>query len=166
MESILNSINLYGAYIFIAMAIIILLLFVLIILLFNSINRLENRYRRLMRGTNNKNLENLIVGYLDKVDESNNNSQNALDLCNKLEEKMKKSIRKIAVIRYKAFEDIGSDLSFSVALLDENNDGVILTGIYGRNESTTYAKPIDNGISRYDLSQEEINALNKAIGEI
>ena len=68
---------------------------------------------------------------------------------------MKKCVQKVSIIRYKAFEDVGSDLSFSIALLDENNDGIILTGIYGRNESTTYAKPIDKGISRYDLSEEE-----------
>ena len=49
--------------------------------------------------------------------------------------------------------------------LDGNNDGVILTGIYGRNESTTYAKPIDKGISRYDLSEEENTVLKEAINK-
>ena len=69
------------------------------------------------------------------------------------------------VIRYKAFEDVGSDLSFSVALLDGENNGVILTGIYGRDYSTTYAKPIDKGISRYDLSEEELHVLNAAMNK-
>ena len=72
-------------------------------------------------------------------------------------------LNKIAIMRYKAFEDIGSDLSFSVAILDSFNDGVIITGIYSRHDSTTYAKPIDKGISRYDLSEEEIHVLNEAI---
>ena len=67
---------------------------------------------------------------------------------------------------YKAFEDIGSDLSFSIAMLDENNDGLILTGIFGREESTTYVKPVDKGISRYDLSEEELTVLNEAINKI
>ena len=65
--------------------------------------------------------------------------------------------------RYKAFEDIGSDLSYSIAMLDGNNNGVIITSIYSRNESITYAKPIDNGISRYDLSEEENSVLHQAI---
>ena len=78
---------------------------------------------------------------------------------------MKDCVQKVAIMRYKAFEDVGSDLSFSVAILDDNNDGIILTGIYGRNESTTYAKPIDKGISRYDLSEEEICVLNEAINK-
>ena len=58
-----------------------------------------------------------------------------------------------------------NDLSFSLAMLDENNDGILLTGIFGRNESTTYAKPIEKGISRYDLSEEEEEALNNAINK-
>ena len=66
-------------------------------------------------------------------------------------------------MRYQAFEDVGSDLSFSIAILDGNNDGIMLTGIYGRQESTTYAKPIDKGISRYDLSEEEIAVINEAL---
>ena len=71
-------------------------------------------------------------------------------------------VQKVAIMRYKAFENVGSDLSFSIAILDGNNDGVLLTGIYGREESVTYAKPVDKGISRYDLSEEEKQVLNEA----
>ena len=76
---------------------------------------------------------------------------------------MKVCVKKIAIKRYKAFEDVGSDLSFSVAILDSYNDGIILTGIYSRQDSTTYAKPIDKGISIYNLSEEELCVLNEAI---
>ncbi|MPM47586.1 hypothetical protein SDC9_94297 [bioreactor metagenome] len=72
-------------------------------------------------------------------------------------------MQKVSIIRYKAFEDIGSDLSYSIAMLDGKNNGILITSIYGRNESTTYAKPIDNGISRYDLSEEEEKVLHQAI---
>lgn len=155
--------NNYIIYIIIAMAIIIALLFIMVIVAFRSLSRVEKRFKKMMRGMNNNNLEEVVLGYLDKVDEANKNSLEAIKLGELLERKFKKSVQKVAVIRYKAFEDVGSDLSFSIALLDDNNDGVVLTGIYGRNESTAYAKPIDKGISRYDLSEEEITALNKAI---
>ena len=72
-------------------------------------------------------------------------------------------MQKTSMVRYKAFADVGSDLSFSIALLDGNDNGAILTSIYGRNESTTYAKPIDKGMSRYDLSEEEKKVLEQAI---
>ena len=116
-----------------------------------------------MRWTNNKNLEELIISQLDKIESANSNSELALEKCEFILTRMKDSVQKVAIMRYKAFEDVGSDLSFSVAILDDNNDGIILTGIYGRNESTAYAKPIDKGISRYDLSEEEICVLNEAI---
>jgi hypothetical protein len=58
---------------------------------------------------------------------------------------------------------MSSALSFSVAMLDANNDGIIITGIYGRDECTTYAKPVDKGIPKYDLSEEEEQVLQDAM---
>lgn len=163
MENVTETISELAPYILIGMSIIILLLFVLVIILFKSIGKVEDRYRRLMRGANNKNLEELIITQLDKIDESKEISERAIEECKKINNEMKGCVQKIAIMRYKAFDDVGSDLSFSIAILDDYNDGVILTGIYGRQESTTYAKPIDKGISRYDLSEEEIHVLNEAV---
>lgn len=166
MGNLINNIESYIPYIALAVVVLVLLQFILIIVLFKAIGNIERRYRRMMRGVNNKNLEELVSSYLDKIDEANENSKNALNHSENLEEKMKKCIQKFAIIRYKAFEDIGSDLSFSIAILDDNDDGIIITGIYGRSESTTYAKPIDKGISRYELSEEEITVLNEAINKV
>lgn len=165
MEVFLNTVNSFVPYIILSMAVIIVLLFIMIMILFKSIGRLENKYRKLMRGTNNKNLEEMLLEKIDNMEEVKEVSQKAISECERLEEKMKESIQKVAIMRYKAFEDVGSDLSFSIAMLDDKNDGVILTGIYGRQESTTYAKPIDKGISRYDLSEEELYVLNEAINK-
>lgn len=165
MNNLLNTINQFIPYLFIAMAAIIVLLFIMVIVLFKAVGRVEDRYRRLMRGTNNKNLEEMLLERVDSIEEVHNVSAQALDECKRLEEKMQECIQKVAIMRYKAFEDVGSDLSFSIAMLDDKNDGVILTGIYGRQESTTYAKPIDKGISRYDLSEEELCVLNEAVNK-
>lgn len=166
MDNIINSIQDFMPYIVIAFSAIILLLFILVIVLFSSLSKVEKKYRKLMRGVNNKNLEEHVISYLDKIDEANKTSQVALEHCSVIEERMKGCIQKVSMIRYKAFEDVGSDLSFSIAILDDNNDGIILTGIYSRNDSTTYAKPVDKGISRYDLSEEEITVLNQAINRV
>lgn len=162
MEALINSINEFVPYIIIGMAVIILLLFIIIISLFKIIGRVEDKYRRLMKGTNSKNLEEMLLERIDSIDEVKEISEKAIEECERLEIKMKECIQKVAIMRYKAFEDVGSDLSFSIAMLDDKNDGVILTGIYGRQESTTYAKPVDKGISRYDLSEEELFVLNEA----
>lgn len=162
MGALINSINEFAPYIIIAMAAIVLLLFIIIICLFRIIGRVEDKYRRLMKGTNSKNLEEMLLERIDSIDEVKEISEKAIKECERLEFKMQECIQKVAIMRYKAFEDVGSDLSFSIAMLDDKNDGVILTGIYGRQESTTYAKPVDKGISRYDLSEEELYVLNEA----
>ena len=146
----------------IGMIIIIILLFIMVIVLFKAVGRVENRYRKLMKGTSSKNLEEMLLERLNSIENAKEISEKALKECERLEIKLKDCIQKVAIMRYKAFENVGSDLSFSIALLDDKNDGLILTGIYARQESTTYAKPIDKGISRYDLSEEEIYVLNEA----
>lgn len=165
MQQVLDIFQEYNIYITSVMAIIILLLFIMVIVLFNSVSKVEKRYRKLMRGINNKNLEELINTYLDKVDSSLLIAEEAREISSAMKAQLGKCIQKFAVTRYKAFEDVGSDLSFSIALLDDKNDGIILTGIYARYESTTYAKPIDKGISRYDLSEEEEKVLKEAINK-
>ena len=80
-----------------------------------------------------------------------------------LDKDFEKSIQKVGIIRYNAYKDTGSDLSFTLALLDENNNGVVLNGIYSREMSNIYAKPIENGKSTYTLSDEEQKAIERAI---
>lgn len=149
-------------YLALGMVITIILLFVMVVVLFKAVGKVENRYRKLMKGTSSNNLEEMLLQRLDSIEDTKQTSEKALKECERLEIKMKDCIQKVAIMRYKAFENVGSDLSFSIAMLDDKNDGVILTGIYGRQESTTYAKPIDKGISRYDLSEEELYVLNEA----
>ena len=163
MDSIINMINEYSILIIIALAVITLLLFIITMLLLASVKNLEKKYRKMMRGVNNKNLEHALSDNLDNIEKALNKSQEAIEECRNLSQELKGCVNKIAIMRYKAFEDVGSDLSFSIAILDSYNDGVIITGIYSRHDSTTYAKPIDKGISRYDLSEEELHVLNEAI---
>ncbi len=165
MQNIINLINNLQLYIVIGLVVLVIILLIMNIIIFKSLNRLEKRYRKLMRGSNSKNLEELIVKYLDNIDNVKKESDDIKKLYSNLNSKVKNCIQKLSIIRYRAFEDVGSDLSFSIALLDENNDGVIITGIYGRDESTTYAKPIDSGMSRYELSQEEKQVLEECINK-
>lgn len=71
--------------------------------------------------------------------------------------------KKCGIYKYNAYKDTGSDLSFTLALLNENNDGVVLNGIYSRDMSNIYAKPVEAGKSKYALSDEEKQAIEKAI---
>ncbi|MGL5576953.1 MAG: DUF4446 family protein [Sarcina sp.] len=165
MNNIVDIINQNAAFIIMGVAAVAILELILIIILFAKVGGVKNKFKKIMRGVNNKNLEKMLEDYLKKVETIELNSSDAVAKFNRLDENLKNCVQKVAVVRYKAFEDVGSDLSFSIALLDEKNDGVVLTGIYGRMESTTYAKPIDKGISRYDLSEEELQALSEAMNK-
>ena len=163
MDSIINFINEYSIFVIIGLSVITLLLFIITIILLVSVKKLESKYQKMMCGVDNKNLEQVIEDNLGNVEKALNRSQEAIDECKNISEELKGCINNVSIIRYKAFEDIGSDLSFSIAILDSYNDGVIITGIYSRHDSTTYAKPIDKGRSKYDLSEEELKVLNDAI---
>ena len=76
---------------------------------------------------------------------------------------MKDCIQKIGIVRYNAYSDAGNDLSFAVALLDNKNNGIVFNGIYSREMSNIYAKPVVNGKSKYNITEEENQALEKAI---
>lgn len=162
MKETINALSSFEPYILVGLVIVVLILFIMNIMLFRSLNKVEKRYRKLTRGVNNKNLEELIISYLDRIDGVNTISEEIKRDHEQLENRIKSCIQKVSMVRYKAFDDVGSDLSFSLALLNDNNDGLILTGIYGRDDSIVYAKPIDKGICRYDLSEEEKEVLYDA----
>lgn len=74
-----------------------------------------------------------------------------------------RAVQRVGLVRFDAFEDMGGHLSFSAALLDANGDGLILTTINGRTESRIYAKPVEGGASRHNLSEEEHEAIRRAL---
>jgi hypothetical protein len=82
---------------------------------------------------------------------------------NKQQIQIEGSVRRVSLLRYDAFEDVGGRLSFSCALLDEHGTGVVLTSINGRQETRVYAKPITEGSSSYNLSSEESEAIRQAL---
>lgn len=163
--NLINIINENISFIIIGLLVIILLLFIIVISLMRSTKKLEKKYRKFMRGVSNKNLEELILSKLDEVDKAAAKADEAINKCKVIQEEIKGCVNKVAIMRYKAFPDVGSDLSFSIAILDSYNDGVLITGIYSRQDSVTYAKPVDKGISRYELSEEESYVLNEAINK-
>lgn len=165
MENIIKIINENSAFIIIGLLVIVLLLLIMVLTLMSTTKKLEKKYRKMMRGVNSKNLEELITSKLDDIDKAIGKSKEALNKCEVIKEEIKGCVNKVAIMRYKAFPDVGSDLSFSIAILDSYNDGILITGIYSRHDSTTYAKPVDKGISRYELSEEETYVLNEAINK-
>ncbi len=80
-----------------------------------------------------------------------------------LKKEAKFSVQKTGIVRYNPFSDVGGDQSFSIALLDGNNNGIVVSSLYTKEGNRIYGKPIKNGISEYSLSDEEKKAISKAI---
>ncbi len=142
---------------------VIILFIGFIILLVNNIN-MNKKYKNFMKKLGKgKDLEEDLENFMYKVDRVEKQNAEITNFCKSLDEDISKCIQKVGILRYSAFKDTGSDLSFAVALLDEKNDGVVFNGIYSREMSNIYAKPVEKGNSKYTLSDEEVEAIKKAV---
>ena len=148
---------------------IILFVFLLVILLLYfrvtmHLRKLRESYSKFMNKLGNGNdLEQMMRNYIDKVEKTDERNEEIINYCKKIDNEIKGCTQKIGIVRYNAFKDTGSDLSFTLALLDKYNNGVVLNGIYARDSSNIYAKPVENGESKYVLSNEEKEAIKIAV---
>lgn len=111
------------------------------------------------------NLDEMLKKYLEDVSNVKQDNSEIKAYYTKLDYDIGSSIQKVGLVRFNAFQNVGSDLSFALALLDRENNGIVLNGIYGSDSSNIYAKPIKNGQSTYQLSEEEIEAIKIASQE-
>ena len=115
-----------------------------------------------MNALSNKDVEGLLLEHMESVQKVVKDNVEIQNQISELNNSFKNCFQKYGLIRFTAFEDVGSDLSFAIALLDGNDDGIILNGIYSREGSSVYAKPIHKGESKHNLSDEEKKALENA----
>jgi len=146
--------------------IIILILFILsiifiviaILFVFKNV-RLEKKLNQFMAGKDGLSLEENILS----IHEENKYLKSCTDRNKKeirtLYKKMEKTICKVGLVKYDAFPQMGGQLSFSLALLDEHNDGFIINSVHGTDGCYSYTKAISGGICKLTLGKEEEKAL-------
>ena len=127
-----------------------------------QLSKIQKMYRSVTRDMKGKNLEELIHQYYERIDSADIRMNQIEQKQEEIDRKLLRCIQHVGIVRYDAFDDIGGNLSFSLALLDEDQNGLVLTSIYSRNNSTVYGKPIRRGKSTYPLSAEELQALDRA----
>ncbi|MDI3327757.1 MAG: DUF4446 family protein [Alicyclobacillaceae bacterium] len=144
------------------LAVLLLVLWVVVIVQGVRMGRVQRRYRQWV-GRSGTDLNAILPDIMERLNDLSERLT-ALDRdIRNIEEQLAGTVRTVKVIRYKAFSDLGGDLSFSAVWLDGRGDGVIISSIYGRDESRTYAKPVHQGRSSYPLSEEEQSVLAQAI---
>lgn len=150
--------------------IIILVINIMLLILYvlNSmkLTKLRKNYSDFMTKLGKgENINEMLQKYVIDVETIKNENMEIEKYCQKIEEKSKDNLKKIGLVRYNAYKNTGSDLSFALAILNEKDTGIVLNGIYGLDTSNIYAKPIVNGNSTYALSKEEAQALKEAINQ-
>ena len=124
---------------------------------------IKNKYIKFMKKLGNgNNIDEMLKQYLNDVKDVKKDNSEIKAYYTKLDSDIASCIQKVRIVRYNAFRDVGSDLSFAIALLDRENNGVVLNGLYGSESSNIYAKPVKKGLSKYQLSDEEKSAIEIA----
>lgn len=148
----------------IILLIISITLLVLYVLNSIKLSRLRKNYADFMSKIGKgENIDDMLHEYIKKVEDIKNENAEIEKYCEKLDNQARETLKKIGLIRYNAYKDTGSNLSFALSILNENNTGIVLNGIYGRDTSNIYAKPVVDGKSEYALSREEEQAIQQAI---
>lgn len=150
-------------YIIIGLAALVLVLFVLFIVNIIQMSKLKKNYKIFMSGKNAKTLEEVLVKRLNQVDAlMEANKKNEADI-NQIFETLRGTFEKIGLVKYDAFNEMGGKLSFSLAMLNQKNDGFIINAMHSREGCYTYIKEIIDGNSIINLSDEEKEALDIAV---
>jgi len=148
----------------IVLAVLVLALIIISIIAFVEVCKLRKRYELFTGGKRKPeySMESQFALFHQESARMEERYEKLASMLRDIDKNLSKCIQKVGVIRYNPFDEVGGNLCYAVALLDVNNNGVVINGIHSRTGSFTYAKPIELGVSEYILSEEEIKALDMA----
>lgn len=163
---LLNQLGLSGldySYLFIGLAGISLVLLILVIIQMIQIGNLKKKYKKFMGGKDVKSLEDKLKTIVEDnkyiIELSTENKKNIKEI----NKEMEFSFNKVGIVKYDAFNQMGGKLSFSLALLNEKDNGFIMNSVHSSEGCYTYIKEIKAGICNIDLGNEEKQALSEAM---
>lgn len=126
---------------------------------------LELRLRNVFGGKKAGELEGVLREIMAELHSLKSSREEIERYLASIEIRLKRSAQYIGMVRFNPFPDAGGDQSFAIAIMDEKRSGVVISSLYARENSRIYAKPLENGGSRYQLSREETQAIEQALGK-
>ena len=141
----------------------IVVLLILNIISLVRIGRLRAKLRAMLGHTGRQTLEDAIIRSHEHISELHDQQIKVGQQLDSIIDQMRQMKARTAISRYNAFHETGSDLSFSIAIVDGNGNGLVLTGIHTRHDTQIYAKPLERGRSTYALSPEEEEVISQAL---
>lgn len=152
------------AYIVIGLILLSLLLLITIIVLSVKQNKLSKTYKKFMTGASGENLEGEVTARFKDIDHLKESTRSLNEELDKVKDNLLIAYQKVGVVKYDAFKEMGGKLSFVLALLDKNNNGILINSVHSSREGCyTYLKEIIKGESFLELSEDEKKALNQAL---
>ena len=152
-------------YVTIALSVVSIILAVILIIVLCKLKTLKRRVDSLTRGKDTESLEDIIINYLERVESLEEGEEITRAALNAIKDNLKITYQKTGLVKYDAFREMSGALSYSLALLDKENNGVLISSMYSREGCYTYAKEIIKGESKINLSEEEAEALKQAVAK-
>ena len=145
------------------MGLLIIVLAIVVVVQSRRIRRATDAYRSLVSDSQGGSLQQLLDSHLGKVIEVGTRMEELGAMYEAVETRSRGSLQHVGMVRFNPFEDTGSDQSFAIALLDDRRDGIVLSSLHGRGQTRVFAKPVEGGESKHQLSDEEAQAIRVAI---
>lgn len=142
-----------------------LILAIWLLLITISIRKINNRQRAIAKATESGDFIDAVERSLREIPVLTQGLEEVRSDNARLETALALTVKRVGLVRFDAFNDVGGKLSFSMALLNDHGDGIVLSTIYGRQESRSYAKLVKKGVSEYTLSAEEYKAISEALSK-
>jgi hypothetical protein len=152
----------YGVYLWLFVFLLVLVSIVWLVGLHRRVSGLRRSYAALLTGADGENLGELLSMYVEQMRLAGSKAEQLSRTSDRLESQVKGSIQRLELLRFNAYEGIGGEQSFALALLDAEGDGVVISSLQGRGDNRLYAKPIKSWGSTYTLSTEEKEAIERA----
>ena len=165
LNNLVNYVAAHATPLLLTSMLLIMILLILVIYTMVRLSTMNSRYRAMMRGSETDDLEGMLIQHIKEVEGVAATNARILEENELIRQFLRKTLVRTAAVRFRAFEDMGGDLSYAVAMLDANNDGIIFSSIFARADSRSYIKPIKNGSSEYPLTDEEKGVLTDAMNQ-
>lgn len=159
----LMSYGIDPAYIMMGLLAVMLILIVLYVICFMKMKKLRKAYDRFMSGKDMESMEEILWKQFDRIEILEEADKEKRRELNELQHTVQSAYQKAGLVKYDAFREMSGKLSYALALLDQNDNGIIVTSMYSREGCFSYAKEVVMGESSINLSEEEKEALKKAI---
>ena len=152
-------------YVTIALSVVSIILAVVLIIVLCKLKKLRRRVDSLTRGKDKESMEDIMLNFFERIESLEEEEKNTKDDIKAIKENLKITYQKCGLVKYDAFREMSGALSYSLALLDKENNGVLISSMYSREGCYTYAKEIIKGESKINLSEEEAEALKQAVAK-